>query len=275
MHPLAEKYLRKSALPTIYCPGCGHGTVLNAFVRAIDELAIGDELALVGGIGCSGWTPVFIKSDVLHTLHGRALAMATGLKLARPDRKVVVFTGDGDCLAIGGNHFMHAARRNLDLTVVMMNNNIYGMTGGQTAPSTPYGAITQTSPHGNPEPAFDACELARSFGASFIARWTSAHPLGLKKSLKQAMVHQGFSFVEVMVQCPTQAGRYMHGTSDALELMQMLKKKAIPVKKADQKSPEELKGRFTVGKLLERNGLPEFSRTQYDLMQRASKEPRA
>jgi 2-oxoglutarate ferredoxin oxidoreductase subunit beta len=275
MHPLAEKYLRKSALPTIYCPGCGHGTVLNAFVRAVDELDIANELALVGGIGCSGWTPVFIKADVLHTLHGRALAMATGLKLARPDRKVVVFTGDGDCLAIGGNHFMHAARRNIDLTVVMMNNNIYGMTGGQTAPSTPYGARTQTSPHGNTEPAFDACELARSFGASYIARWTSAHPLGLLKALKQAMTHEGFSFVEVMVQCPTQAGRYMHQTADAMELMNMLKQKAVPADKASQKSQDELKGRFTVGKLLERNDQPEFCRTQYDLMQRVCREQRA
>ena len=160
MHPIAEKYLRKSALPFIFCPGCGHGTVLNAFLRVVDELDIIDDLSLVGGIGCSSWAPVFVNTDVLHTLHGRALAMATGLKLVNPDRKVVVFTGDGDCMGIGGNHFLHAARRNIDLTVIMLDNGIYGMTGGQMAPTTPSDAKTQTSPYGNPEPPIDACSLA-------------------------------------------------------------------------------------------------------------------
>ena len=152
MHTLAEKYLRKKALPTIFCPGCGHGTVLNAFLRAVDQMGVFDDLALVSGIGCSGWTPVFIDTDALHTLHGRAIAVATGLKLAAPERKVVVFTGDGDCVSIGGNHFLHGARRNLDMTVIMMNNEIYGMTGGQVAPTTPTGSRTQTSPLATPSP---------------------------------------------------------------------------------------------------------------------------
>ena len=165
MQPLAEKYLRKSALPTIFCPGCGHGTVLNAFLRVIDDMGIIDDLSLVGGIGCSSWTPVFINTDVMHTLHGRAIAVATGLKLANPGRHVVAFTGDGDCIGIGGNHFLHGARRNIDMTVIMLDNHIYGMTGGQVAPTTPFQATTQTSPYGNPEPPIDACAVAKSCAA--------------------------------------------------------------------------------------------------------------
>ncbi|BEQ15131.1 thiamine pyrophosphate-dependent enzyme [Desulfoferula mesophila] len=267
MHPLAEKMLRKSALPSIYCPGCGHGTVLNSFLRAVDKLGVYDNLALVGGIGCSGWTPVFIKADTIHALHGRAVAVATGLKLAQPDRKVVVFCGDGDCVAIGGNHFIHAARRNIDLTVVMLNNNIYGMTGGQVAPTTPYQARTQTSPRGNPEQPFDACELARAAGATYIARWTTAQPAQMAKSMREAMEHKGFAFVEVVVQCPTQAGRYMYGTGSAVDLYEMLKTNSVRLSKAGELGAEELAGKIVVGRLLQRDDRPEFTEGVYGLCQ--------
>ena len=163
MNPLGEKYLRKEALPTIFCPGCGHGTVLNATLRMLDKVGL-DDFLFVSGIGCSSWLPVFIKADVLHTLHGRAVAVATGLKITQPDKKVMVFNGDGDCLAIGGNHLIHAARRNIDITVVTLNNYIYGMTGGQASPGTPLNGKTKTSPYGSNEPPFDSVKLAIGAG---------------------------------------------------------------------------------------------------------------
>jgi 2-oxoglutarate ferredoxin oxidoreductase subunit beta len=266
MHPIAEKYLRKSALPFIFCPGCGHGTVLNAFLRAVDRLGIMDTVSLVGGIGCSSWAPVFVNTDVLHMLHGRAIAAATGLKLADPDRHVVVFTGDGDCIGIGGNHFLHGARRNIDLTVIMLDNGIYGMTGGQMAPTTPREARTQTSPYGNPEPPLDVCDVAVSCGATYVARWTSAHPRGLVRAIREGIRHKGFSFIQAVSQCPTQAGRYMYGTDKPSDLFRQLKEQAVPKTKADKMSPEELKGKLIVGKLHEDNERPELSERMYAMM---------
>ena len=266
MHPLAEKMLRKSALPSLFCPGCGHGTVLNSFLRAVDKLQIFKNMALVGGIGCSGWTPVYINTDTIHTLHGRAIAVATGLKLSQPARKVVVFTGDGDCMAIGGNHFIHAARRNIDITVIMMNNNIYGMTGGQAAPTTPYRARTQTSPFGNPEQPFDACELARAAGATYIARWTTAQPAQMAKAMQEAIEHKGFAFLETLVQCPTQAGRYMHGTGSAVKLYERLKTSSVRASKEAGLSPEEKADKIVVGRLLQRTDRPEFTENVCSLL---------
>ena len=267
MQPLAEKYLRKSALPTIFCPGCGHGTVLNAFLRVIDDLEIIDDLSLVGGIGCSSWTPVFVNTDVMHTLHGRAIAVATGLKLAQPKRHVVVFTGDGDCIGIGGNHFLHGARRNIDMTVIMLDNHIYGMTGGQVAPTTPFQATTQTSPHGNIEPPIDASAVAISCGATYVARWTSAHPRGIAKAVKEAIAHKGFSFVHVLSQCPTQAGRYIYGTSSAEKLLKQLKTLSIKKSRADEMPAEKLKGRIVIGKLYETDQRPELCDSIYTLIE--------
>ncbi len=264
MHPLADKYLRKAGLPLIFCPGCGDGTVLNVFLRAVEEMGIFDDLALVGGIGCSGWLPTYLQSDVLHVLHGRAIPFASGLKLTDPRRKVVVFTGDGDCAGIGGNHLIHGARRNLDLTVIMINNGIYGMTGGQVAPTTPLQGRTQTSPYGNLEFPFDVCELAWSAGATYVARWTAAHPLQLLKAIKEGIEHRGFSFIEVMAQCPTQAGRYIEGTSNPGELLGLLKKRAVSLEKAGGASPEELAGKFIVGELHHLTGKKEFSQAIYE-----------
>lgn len=263
MHPLGEKYIRKSALPFLWCPGCGNGMVLRATLNAIDDLNIIDRVGLVGGIGCSGWIPTYIDVDTLHVLHGRAIPFATGLKMSRPDRKVIVFTGDGDCLGIGGNHFIHGARRNIDMTVIMVHNQIYGMTGGQVAPTTPYNGKTKTSPYGNNEFPFDACELARAAGASFVARWTTAHPRQLIKTIKEAICHEGFSFIEVITQCPTQAGRVIYGTADPAKLLDMLKENTISITTAQGKKAEEIKGKMIVGKLYEDSQKPEFASCYY------------
>ncbi len=244
MHPLGEKYLRKTALPTIFCPGCGDGTILSAVIRVLDKTGGTDSFAFVSGIGCSAWIPVMINADVLHTLHGRAVAVATGLKLAMPDKKVVVFTGDGDCMGIGGNHLIHAARRNLDITVVMVNNYIYGMTGGQSSPTTPEGSRTKTAPYGNNESPFDAAALVTGAGAGFVARETAAHPRRLEKTFAQALEHKGFAFLEVMTQCPTQAGRNIFGNGTPSFIFNELKRRAVI--KAD--APVE-PGQFRVGVL--------------------------
>jgi len=185
-----------------------------AAARAIESLGCRRETACVSGIGCSSWIPCYYKLDVMHTLHGRALAFATGLKLARPDKNIVVFTGDGDCLAIGGNHFLHACARNIDITVIMVNNYIYGMTGGQKSPTTPLKAVTKTSPFGSVDKPMDGCALAMTLGASYVARWTTAHPVQMEKAIAQGMKHKGFSYIEVLSQCPVQAGNNIHGVKD-------------------------------------------------------------
>ncbi len=272
MHPLAEKYLRKDALPFIFCPGCGHGTVLNAFLRAVDDMGIIDDISLVGGIGCSSWLPVFIDTDVIHALHGRAIAVATGLKLAAPERHVIVFTGDGDCLGIGGNHFLHGARRNIDLTVILLDNGIYGMTGGQMAPTTPSDATTPTSPYGNPEAPIDASAVAISCGATYVARWTSAHPKALIQAIKAAIRHKGFSLVHVLTQCPTQAGRHMHKTGNPADLLRRLKKTTITKTRASGMLPADYRGRVVVGKLHEEKGRRELSQQLYAMMDRRRSE---
>lgn len=270
MQPLAERRLRKSALPLLFCSGCGNGTLLGATIRAFEELDIWNQVSLVGGIGCSGWIPVYIHVDVIHALHGRALAVATGLKLALPRHKVVVFTGDGDCMAIGGNHFLHAARRNIDLTVIMVNNQIYGMTGGQVAPTTPSLAKTKTTPFGNPEAPLDACALAISAGATFVARWTTAHPRQLQRAIADAIRHNGFSFVEVLSQCPTAAGRNMWGTGDPSELLEKIKASTVHTSQAPvDRAPCEpiyarvahtvFDGKYLVGTFLMRDDRPEFT----------------
>ncbi len=197
------KYLRR--VPSLFCPGCGNGMILNAFIRAVDELPIPKEkYVLVSGIGCSAWIPSpNINMDTLHTTHGRAIAFATGVKLANPQLTVCVISGDGDLGSIGGNHLLHAARNNIDLTVVMVNNSIYGMTGGQVGPTTPHNIKTSTTPYGNPYHPADFPAIVSAAGASFVARWTTAHILQLKDSIKKAIQKKGFSFVEVLSQCPS------------------------------------------------------------------------
>jgi 2-oxoglutarate ferredoxin oxidoreductase subunit beta len=201
-------YLRQELMPHFMCPGCGHGIALRALLWAVHELAIDkDKLAVVSGIGCSGRVGGYIDANTFHTTHGRPLAFATGLALARPDLTVVVITGDGDCLAIGGNHFIHACRRNLNLTCMMLNNEVYGMTGGQVSPTTTDSRLTTTTPLGNTEPHFDACALAQAAGAGLVGREVTLQTPALKNLLKEALAHNGFSFVEVISDCTEVLGR--------------------------------------------------------------------
>lgn len=205
---LREKYLRESMFPTIFCDGCGIGNVLNYTLWAIDELGLDlTQTVFVSGIGCSSRLTGYVNADGLHTTHGRALAFATGVKAARPDLTVIVFTGDGDCTGIGGNHLLHAMRRNMDLTVIMVNNYTYGMTGGQAAPTTPMGSITTTTPYGNAEWPLDVCEVARALGAPYVARWPVTFPYQPIKSIAQGISKRGFAMIEMLAPCPTAYGR--------------------------------------------------------------------
>lgn len=253
MHPLGEAYLRKAMLPSIYCPGCGTGTVMNSMLHVIDDLGGIDEFLFVSGIGCSGWLGPTIHGDELHTLHGRALAVATGVALSRPDKHLVVFTGDGDCMGIGGNHFIHAARRNLNVTVILINNMNYGMTGGQTAPLTPHDSVTRTSPYGNSEYPFDAVNLAIGAGATFAARETSAHPRRIIGTVKKALEHPGFAFVDVMCQCPTHAGRNFFGSPEPAVMLNALRENAVAGKGAPLAN-----GQYRIGVLHQDHTRPPF-----------------
>jgi len=245
MNKLYEKYIKTDSLPTLFCPGCGNGIIQVAAMNAMEDLGIKDEVACVSGIGCSSWIPCYYQLDVMHTMHGRALAFAEGLKLAQPDKKILVFTGDGDCLAIGGNHLMHAAARNIDLTVVMVNNYIYGMTGGQKSPSTPKGSVTKTSPFGSIDEPIDGCKLVSALGGSYVARWTTAHPVQLAKSIAEGIQHKGFSFIEVLSQCPVQAGKSVFGEKDAAAIMKLIKENTYLYKEGKEPVP----GKIPVGVL--------------------------
>jgi 2-oxoglutarate ferredoxin oxidoreductase subunit beta len=201
-------YLRLDRFPHFLCPGCGHGIALRALLWAIHELDIDkDNLAVVSGIGCSGRLSAYIDANTFHVTHGRPIAFATGLKLARPELTVIVITGDGDCLAIGGNHMIHACRRNLDLTCLMLNNEVYGMTGGQASPTTSATRFTTTTPSGNIEPVFDACTLAAAAGAGLVGREMTLQTPALKNLIKSAIAHPGFAFVEVISDCTEIYGR--------------------------------------------------------------------
>jgi len=206
-HPL-DDLLRTDRIPHIWCPGCGIGTAFSSTLIAMKTSGIDlQKTVMVSGIGCSGRGAGYIKLDSYHTTHGRAIPFATGMKLANPELNVVVFSGDGDLFAIGGNHFIHAARRNVDLTVVCVNNFNYGMTGGQAAATTPCLAKTTTTPAGNPEHPFNLPFLAFAAGASYVARWTILHTRDLTKAVEEALLRRGFSFIEVLAPCPTSYGR--------------------------------------------------------------------
>ncbi len=258
--PKAEKqksniildYLRPhKKFPSVWCAGCGIGVVMGAVIRAIDGLGLSrDEVALVSGIGCSSRMPTYLDFSALHTTHGRALAFATGVKFAQPRMKVIVITGDGDALAIGGNHFIHACRRNIDITAILINNNIYGMTGGQGSPTTPAGSFSTTTPYGNAEKQFEPCDLAKAAGASFVARSTVHHGPQLEKQIKLAIQHNGFSLVEAMSNCHTYFGR-LNRTGDAVSMLRNFKDRSITQAKAAKLTPEELEGKWILGTLHE------------------------
>ncbi len=263
MNRLMERYLRLDALPTLFCPGCGNGIVQYAAVAAIDKLDIRKDTALVSGIGCSSWIPCYIDMDVMHTTHGRALPFAQGLKLARPEKKVLVFTGDGDCLAIGGNHLLHACMRNIDLTVVLVNNHIYGMTGGQKSPATPKEAVTKTSPWGAFDTPLNGAELAVKLGATYVARWTTAHPVQLQKSIEAGIKHKGFSFIEVIAQCPTQSGVSVYGSKDPAHIMTFLKENSYMHREGIPEKSDKIK----CGILAHDNDKPEYIESMMEAME--------
>lgn len=254
MNPVYEKYIKKESLPTLFCPGCGSGIIQMAAIRAIDQMGIKDDVACVSGIGCSSWIPCYLNLDVIHSLHGRSLAFAQGLKLARPDKKILVFTGDGDCLAIGGNHLIHSAARNIDLTVIMVNNRIYGMTGGQKSPASLKGMKTKTSPTGSLDDPVDGCKLAEAMGATYVARWTAAHPIQLEKAITEGMNHHGFAFIEVLSQCPVQGSTAFGDKTPAGMLKNM--KENTWIKKDGETLPP---GKTAIGLLVHRSDRPEYT----------------
>ncbi|MCD4827811.1 MAG: 2-oxoacid:ferredoxin oxidoreductase subunit beta [Candidatus Cloacimonetes bacterium] len=243
-----HSYLRHNKkFPHVWCAGCSNGIVLGALIRAVDELGLGrDDVAMVSGIGCSSRMPVYVDFNTLHTIHGRAIPFATGVKLHKPHLNVIVVTGDGDCTAIGGNHFIHACRRNLDLTIVVVNNNIYGMTGGQFSPTTPTGDIATTSPHGNIDPVFDICDLAIGAGATFVARSTAFHSLESEEFIKRGLEHKGMSVIEIVSACPVIYGR-LNKKGGAPEMMKQMRDNSIPVKALDKLPPEKTKGKLVRG----------------------------
>lgn len=223
----------------MWCPGCGHGIVLNGLIRAVEELGINkNDIVMVSGIGCSSRISGYLDFHTLHTIHGRALAFATGIKMSRPELNLLVPMGDGDALAIGGNHFIHAARRNIDMTAIVMNNRIYGMTGGQYSPLSGYGTLATTAPYTNIDHSFDVVKLAAAAGATFVARSTAYHVQQLTDIIKQAITHKGFSVVEILSQCPTYFGR-KNKEGSAVDMMERMKDVTTPIgSKAKKENPD-------------------------------------
>ena len=251
-------YIREWNFPHIWCAGCGDGIALKALIRAMDGLGFSrDESVMVSGIGCSSRTPGYVDINTLHTTHGRALAFATGIKHGNPDLNVVVITGDGDATAIGGNHYIHAARRNINLTVLLYNNYIYGMTGGQCSPTTPRGYKASTAPYGNLEPPFNTSGLAIAAGASFVARGDVYNVRKLEGYIKKALQKKGFSLVEILTPCPTAFGR-RNKISNPVKLMEWLRDSCVDVKKYDAMTEDERRGKIRTGILCDIEK-PEFT----------------
>ncbi len=266
---LIHKYLRHDKkFPHVWCPGCGNGIMLGALIRAIDGMGYDkNEVVLVSGIGCSSRMPVYVDFNTLHTTHGRALTFATGVKLAKPNLKVIVVMGDGDAVAIGGNHFIHAARRNIDLTAIILNNSIYGMTGGQYSPTTPYGMKSTTTVYSNIEHAFKISELAVTAGASFVARGTVYHAKLLDGLMQKAFAKQGFSVVEVISHCHVQYGK-LNRMGGAVQMLEWQRDHAVPVEQAAAMPAARLEDKFLIGVLTDRE-LPVYQDEYEKIRQRA------
>ena len=246
-----ESYLRTCHFPLIWCPGCGAGIVMKAMLTAIDAMGFEkDNVCLVSGIGCSSRIPGYTDFNTVHTTHGRALTFATGIKMAKPELNVIVVSGDGDATAIGGNHLIHAARRNIDLALIIINNYIYGMTGGQASPTTPFGAKATTAPFGSAENVFNACALTQAAGATFVACTTTYHATMCEKYIEKGIRNKGFSLIEVMSACPTSFGRF-NKQGNPVDMMMWQKENAVPIAKASSMSPEEMEGKFLTGVFVE------------------------
>jgi len=273
VHP-SVIYLRKDRLPHILCEGCGIGTIVNAMLEAIFEMGIDPEkLVFVSGIGCSSRVPGYLTFDSLHTTHGRPLAFATGIKLANPELQVVVITGDGDMAGIGGNHFLHTAKRNMDIITICVNNYNYGMTGGQSSPTTPLHWKSTTTPYGAMEPPMDISRVAEAAGANFVARWTTASPVQIKQAVMKSFEKEGFRLIEVLAQCPTAFGRRnKHRT--AMDTLEWYKEKAISLERAQEKMErgEDISDRVVVGEYADR-GEPGLCR-HYGLVEEEEEEAR-
>jgi len=260
-----KDYLRERFFPHMWCPGCGHGIVLNGLIRAVEKLGMSkNEIVMTSGIGCSSRISGYVDFHSLHTIHGRALAFATGVKLSRPELNVIVPMGDGDALSIGGNHFIHAARRNIDITAIVMNNRIYGMTGGQYSPLSGQGTLATTAPYFNIDQAFDVVELSKAAGATFVARTTTYHVQQMADIIRQAIVHEGFSVVEIMSQCPTYFGR-KNKLGSAADMMRWFKDHTVPAGSAKLEEDPTLIER---GIILQKE-LPEYCQEYEKIIARA------
>lgn len=262
-----KDYIRERFFPHIWCPGCGHGIVLNSLLRTIESLGMSkNEIVMISGIGCSSRISGYVDFHTLHTIHGRALAFATGVKLSLPELNLIVPMGDGDALAIGGNHFIHAARRNIDLTAIVMNNRIYGMTGGQYSPLSGFGTLATTAPFTNIDHDFDTVELAVAAGASFVARTSTYHVQQMTKIFRQAILHEGFSVVEVMSQCPTYFGR-KNKIGSAVDMMEYYKNNTTSIgSKAKKENPDLIERGVFVEK-----EMPEYCNEYDKIIERAMK----
>lgn len=268
-HPV-EEALRKERLPHIWCPGCGIGTAMGAFVEALDDAGIvRDRLAMVSGIGCSGRVSGYTDCDSFHTTHGRAIPFALGLHVANPDLEVVVFSGDGDLVAIGGNHLLHAARRNADITVICVNNFNYGMTGGQHGPTSHPGARTTTTPYGNVEPAFNLPALVAAAGATYVARWTVLDLGRLRRSIAEALKHTGFAFVEILSPCPIYYGRFNRKAEALDELRSYRDRTEVKNFAPLEECALTMDGKIVVGKFVERRAPTFVERVRGELPRRA------
>jgi 2-oxoglutarate ferredoxin oxidoreductase subunit beta len=254
-----KDYIRERFFPHMWCPGCGHGIVLNSMLRAIEKQGISkNDIVMVSGIGCSARISGYVDFHTLHTIHGRALAFATGVKMSRPEVNIIVPMGDGDALAIGGNHFIHAARRNIDLTAIVMNNRIYGMTGGQYSPLSGYGIRATTAPYMNIDHDFDVVELSKAAGATFVARTTTYHVQQIEDIIEKAILHKGFSVVEIMSQCPTYFGR-KNKEGSAVDMLKRYKETTTPIgSKAKKENPDLIERGIFVQKKM-----PEYC-SEYD-----------
>ncbi|MBU1611906.1 MAG: 2-oxoacid:ferredoxin oxidoreductase subunit beta [Proteobacteria bacterium] len=265
---IIHQYLRHNKkFPHVLCPGCGHGIALGSLVRSIHGLGLNkDDVCVVAGIGCSGRLAVYVDFNTVHTTHGRALTFATGIKMSNPKLNVIVIMGDGDALSIGGNHLIHAARRNIGLTALVLNNNIYGMTGGQSSPATPAGSFSMTTPFGQLEKSFDISELVKVAGANFVARGTSFHAQQLDKLITSAITHPGFSMVEVFSPCHTQFGR-KNKYKGPVDMYHGLKKGAVPMERWNEMSEKQREGKFSTGVIVD-NVEPGLEERYYDLKAR-------
>lgn len=258
-----DSYLRSDKMPTLWCSGCGDGLVMKALIRAIDEMNWDkNDVAVVSGIGCSGRMSSYLDFNTLHTPHGRTLPFATGLKLAKPTAHVIIIAGDGDALAIGGNHFLHACRRNIDLTLIIINNFIYGLTGGQFSPTTPIGSYAQTSPDGALEPTFDAVKVAIAAGATYVARTAVSNPRHISEMVRGGLAHQGMAVIEVISNCHVNFGR-RNVSGEPQELIAWIGRQTVSEDIAQYMAQDELDGRLVVGVLQHLTNRPEYVASYY------------